>query len=180
MYERLTDKETGLLMDDASRSGKYMECKEQTGAYSKDLLEKAILQLSAYEDIEKSPEEIISSLEDYKDVSQQYANFVHEMQPLKEAQAEGRLVVLPEGFENALAKGEKFYHAVYMPRVCNEDHCEDCKFAAPDDCRFKPHVVEVSSQRVASAVYDIADLKLTHEAAEKALGGAEDGSSKDE
>ena len=51
--------------------------------------------LAAYEDIEKSPEEIISSLEDYKDVSQQYSNFVHEMQPLKEAKADGRLVVLP-------------------------------------------------------------------------------------
>lgn len=51
--------------------------------------------LAAYEDSGLSPEEIISTTEDYKDVSQQYANFVHEMQPLKEAKAEGRLMVLP-------------------------------------------------------------------------------------
>lgn len=56
----------------------YKECKGCP-------VQEAFNRLAAYEDIEKSPEDIISSLEDYKDVSQQYANFIHEMQPLKEA-----------------------------------------------------------------------------------------------
>jgi len=57
--------------------------------------DKQFSRLAAYEDTGKSPEEIISILEDYKDLSEQYANFVREMQPIQEAKEEGRLIVLP-------------------------------------------------------------------------------------
>ena len=71
------------------------ECLYNGGEVESSILLEISNRLAAYEDIGKSPEEIISTIEDYKDVSQQYANFVHEMQPLKEAKAEGRLMVLP-------------------------------------------------------------------------------------
>ena len=48
---RLTDKDAGLLIDQVYRNGKHMDCKEQTGSYSKDLLEEAINKLADYEDI---------------------------------------------------------------------------------------------------------------------------------
>ena len=69
------------------------ECLYNGGEVESSILLKISNRLAAYEDIGKSPEEIVSTIEDYKDVSQQYANFVHEMQPLKEINADGRLVV---------------------------------------------------------------------------------------
>lgn len=59
--------------------------------YEKEMLD----QLTAYESIGHSPEEIKSIIEDYKDLSQQYENLVNETQPLLDAQMEGRLEILP-------------------------------------------------------------------------------------
>jgi len=90
------------------------ECLYNGGEVESSILLEISNRLAAYEDIGKSPEEIISTIEDYKDVSQQYANFVHEMQPLKEAKAEGRLVVLP------CKVGAKIYVTINYPVYFDE------------------------------------------------------------
>lgn len=57
--KRLTNKD-GVLISGISKAGKNTECKEETGLYSKDLLEEVIYRLADYEDTGLSPEEVIA------------------------------------------------------------------------------------------------------------------------
>jgi len=56
--KRLTYEGVGVLRDEISESGKHIDCKEQTGDYSKELLEEAIDKLSEYEDTKLQPEQV--------------------------------------------------------------------------------------------------------------------------
>ena len=100
-----------------------------------------------------------------------------ELKALAQAKADGRLVVLPEGYEHA----EELYHVVNLPKWCDEDGngCEDCRHevcngdGASIDCTFKPYVSKIGANAVFDALYTLNGLSLSKESAEKALGGKE-------
>jgi hypothetical protein len=73
--DRLTDKDTGMYMDEIWKSGKAMECKESTGAYGKDDIEKIIDRLALYE--------------------AHVPALLAKLDAMERAQKDGRVVVLP-------------------------------------------------------------------------------------
>ena len=139
------------------------ECLYNGGEVESSILLKISNRLAAYEDIGKSPEEIISTIEDYKDVSQQYANFVHEMQPLKEAKAEGRLMVLPCKVGDAIWKIKSAFSYFAKPM---EDRVERIIISKNEILVCCTSGTKFSIDCVGKIVF------ISREEAEKALEGA--------
>lgn len=97
-----------------------------------------------------------------------------EIQALAQAKAEGRLVVLP------CKVGDVVY---FTQSICEYKHCDTHTRMACCGCSDYAKNKFVIQSR-AFTLMDLKDIGktvfLTREAAEKALGGGEDGSSKDE
>lgn len=146
MFERLT------LWDDANKC--WVEDHSRDTREWKNGHTACMNRLAAYEDSGLTPEQV---------------------QEFAQAKAEGRLFIIPDGYEYA----KEFYHVVNAPLWCVEDGwgCEDCPYEEEvgniTDCKFKPYVSRLKPNTVLKAMYVLRNLFLSKEAAEKALGGGE-------
>lgn len=93
---------------------------------------------------------------------------------LVKADKDGRLIILPTSLEGY--EPEYFYQVRFFPRCCNEDHCDNCRYANKrddckfgDECKFKPYIAELSRERVFSAAYTLINLCVSKEEAKAVL-----------
>jgi len=97
--------------------------------------------------------------------------YQEELDELIQAKADGRLFIIPDGYEYA----KEFYHVVNAPLWCVEDGwgCEDCPYEEEvgntTDCKFKPYVSRLKPNTVLKAMYVLRNLFLSKEAADQAL-----------